>query len=96
MSFSTPEEERPLSSKEQILWKKAKIDYWWSEQLDLTEQAARDCRVVGALRVMVLGTTEYYKYDFEELSYQIGGEYGLGPDEIMTAFDIAEDRILHE
>lgn len=91
---STPE--RPLSPSEQVLWAQSVIDYRIGAGLDRIEQAARDCRVEGALRVMLLGTPEHYEYDFEEISFQIATEYMLGPDEIMMALDIAEDRILNE
>lgn len=95
MGHGTPEE-RPLNSDEHKLWKQARIDYIRSEYLDPIEMAARDCRVVGALKFIVLGTPEHQEYDFEEVSWQIGQEYMLGPDEIMTAFDLAEDKILRE
>lgn len=94
MTINIPEQ--PLNPGEQLLWNWAVADCGQESELDHVEQAARDCRIVDALQIVLKDQIAHYEYDFEEISYQIAGDYLLDPDEVVEAFDIAEDRIIHE
>lgn len=81
-----------LSPAEQDIWDKFVSEY--DSSPDAVEQASQDPRVVRVSRYLIEG--EYVRdedCDYQLICEQIGGEYGLEPEEVMEALAMAEEGI---
>lgn len=85
-----------LSEQQQIIWNNCVLDLTLPREIDHIEQASMDIRIVLATRYLLIGESTAKEYDFGEILTQVKGDYELTDNEVITALELAEDRISRE
>ena len=82
-----------LNNEESRRWIEVEAAMAQLDYKDPIELAADDLRVRRAAEFLILGTETLRDEDCAELLAQVAYEYIIEPMEVLTALELAEDRI---